>query len=78
MVASHQANLAFHRNAFGLVMVPLELPDGASFKARQTDENISIRVVKAYDIDNDKDIIRLDILYGVKTIYPELANRLFG
>ena len=37
---------------------------------------MSIRVVKQYDIDNDKDVIRLDILYGVKTIYPELAVRL--
>lgn len=78
IVATHQANLAFHRNAFGLVMVPLEMPDGAAFKARQTEDEISIRVVKDYDIDEDQDIIRLDILYGVKSIYPELAARLLG
>ena len=75
---SHVANLAFHRNAFGLVVLPLELPDGAAFKARQTDDNLSIRVVKDYDIENDVDIIRLDILYGVKTIYPDLGCRLLG
>ncbi len=78
ITATHVANLAFHRNAFGLVMIPLEMPDGASFKARQTSDDISIRVVKAYDIDTDKDVIRLDILYGVKTIYPELGSVLLG
>ena len=76
--ASHTANIAFHKNAFGLVMCPLELPDSAGLKARMTHENTSIRVVKDYDIDADEEIIRLDILYGVKTIYPELACRLYG
>lgn len=78
LTATHQANLAFHRNAFGLVVVPLEMPDGAPFKARQTADNFSIRVLKDYDIDNDEDIIRIDILYGVKDIYPEFGCRLLG
>lgn len=78
VVASHAANLAFHPNAFALVTVPLELPDGASFKARESHKGLSVRVVKDYDFTNDKDQIRLDILYGVKAIYPELAVRLMG
>ena len=71
-------NLCFHKNAFALVMADLDLPDGAAFKARESYDNLSVRVVKQYDIDLDRDIIRLDILYGVKTIYPELAVRLTG
>ena len=73
-------NLAFHKNAFALIFVPLEMPDGAVFKARETDPdtNLSIRVIKDYDIDLDDDVIRLDILYGVKTLYPELACRIWG
>lgn len=78
VVASHAANMAFHKNCHALVMVPLEMPDGAAFKARETHNNISIRVVKDYDISADTDIIRLDILYGVKTIYPDLGVRLLG
>lgn len=78
VVGSHAANLAFCKSAFALVMCPLELPDGAAFKARESYKNMSIRVVKDYDIDADTDIIRLDILYGVKTLYPELACRLLG
>jgi hypothetical protein len=59
-------------------MADLDLPDGAAFKARQSANNLSVRVVKQYDIDLDRDIIRLDILFGVKMMYPELAVRLTG
>ncbi|MCU0873152.1 MAG: hypothetical protein MUE50_12505 [Pirellulaceae bacterium] len=76
--ASWPVNLAFHKNAFALVTVPLEMPDGAAFKARESHNGLSVRVVKDYDITNDVDIIRLDILYGVKAIYPDLACRLVG
>ncbi len=76
--ASWPVNLGFHKNAFALVTVPLEMPDGAAFKARESHKGLSVRVVKDYDIDEDEDIIRLDILYGVKAIYPDLASRLVG
>lgn len=75
---AYAQNLCFHKNAFALVMADLDMPDGAAFKARERANNMSVRVVKDYDIDADRDIIRLDILYGVKTIYPELAVRLTG
>ena len=77
-VNTHTANLAFHKNAFGLVTVPLELPDGAAFKAREQDKGISVRVIKDYDFTNDEDRIRIDIMYGVKTLYADLATRLLG
>lgn len=75
---AYPQNMGFHKNAFALVTCPLEMPDGASFKARESDNGLSVRVVKDYDIDSDKDVIRLDILYGVKAIYPDLASRLWG
>ena len=75
---AYPQNLVFHENAFALVMADLDMPDGAAFKARESADNLSVRVVKQYDIDLDRDIIRLDILFGVKTIYPELAVRLTG
>jgi hypothetical protein len=70
-------NLAFHKNAFALVMVPLEKP-ASEWSAVETEDGISIRVVKQYNIETDVEAIRLDILYGVKTIYPELACRISG
>jgi len=71
-------NLGFHRNALALVTVPLELPDSAVFKARADWRGYSIRVIKDYDITEDEEIIRLDVLYGVKAIYPELGVKLVG
>jgi len=72
-------NLIFHPNAFALVTVPMEMPANV-WGARETDPDagLSIRVVKQYDIGADEEIIRLDILYGIKTLYPELAVRLWG
>jgi len=76
---AYPQNLVFHPNAFALVTLPLEMPANV-WGARESDSDsgISIRVVKQYDIDADEEIIRLDILYGIKTLYPELAVRLWG
>ena len=71
-------NIAFARDAFGLVMVPLEIPQGVDFAARETYRNISLRVVRAYDINNDVFPTRVDILYGDAVYYDELAVRLGG
>lgn len=75
---AYPQNLGFHKNAFALVTVPLQMPDGAAFKARESDNGLSVRVIKDYDIDTDEDIIRLDVLYGTRSIYPDLAARLWG
>jgi hypothetical protein len=71
-------NLIFHPEAFGLVMAPMALPRGATFKARATYDGISVRIINFYDGDTDEDKIRCDILYGRKTLRPELACRLAG
>ncbi len=76
--AAHPQNLAFHKNAFAFVTVPLDLPEGAGFAERVSHRGLSVRVVKDYDINADTEIIRLDILYGVKAIYPDLACRVTG
>ena len=75
---AYPQNMIFHKNAFALVTVPLEMPDSVQWKARETHRGLSVRLVKDYDIDNDVEIIRADILYGVKSIYPELATRISG
>lgn len=75
---AYPINLGYHRNAFALVTCPLEMPDGVSFKARESHNGLSVRVIKDYDFTNDVDQIRLDVLYGGKAIYPDLASRLIG
>lgn len=75
---AYPQNMTFHKNAIALVNCPLEMPDGASFKDQQNYEGLNVRVVKSYDIDSDVDVIRVDVLYGWKAIYPDLAARLWS
>jgi len=74
---SHTENLMFHKNAFGLVVVPMEMP-AAVWGARKTHNGLSIRIVKYYDGDSDEERLRMDIMYGVVALYPELAVRVVG
>ena len=73
---SYAQNLAFTRDCIGLVTVPMELPDGVDFKARQMYRNVSLRIIRAFDINNDVFPTRIDILWGTSTYYPELGCRL--
>jgi hypothetical protein len=73
-------HMIFHRDAFVLACADLPLPGGVDMAARASSEKlgISIRLVRAYDIANDLFPCRLDVLYGFKTVYPELACRVYG
>ena len=75
---SYKQNLVYHKNAFALAIVPLELPQGAYGAARRSYKGLSARVIPVYDGINDVSKWRLDILYGRKCIDPRLATRLSG
>ncbi len=69
-------NLAFTKDAFDLVCVPMELPGGVDFAARETYKGVSMTIIRAYDVTNSLFATRIDVLYGCATYYPELACRL--
>jgi hypothetical protein len=73
-VASRQ-NMAFHKNAFALAIVPLPKPEGAVNVQRKQLKGISARLIPYYDGTNDQSSWRFDILYGVKTVDNRLAVR---
>lgn len=77
VVANHAANLAFHKNAFALVSVPIYIPEDSTGQ-RINYKGVSIRFVRGYDVKTDVQIYRLDVMYGWKTIYPDFACRLLG
>ena len=70
------ADMVFHKDAFAFATADLVMPKGVDFASRQVMDGISMRVVRAYDINNDKFPCRLDVLYGYKAIRPQLAARL--
>ena len=74
--ADYQIDLAFHKDAFAFATADLVMPGGVDFAAREQQDGLSIRLVRQYDINNDRFPCRLDILYGYKTIRPELACRI--
>ena len=76
-VTSYATNCIFHRNAIGLVTMPLVMP-AVPWGSSAAHDGLSIRVIKDYDITNDIEIIRLDVLYGAGILYPELACQIYG
>jgi hypothetical protein len=50
--------------------------DDALKGVRRVQDGLSIRVWQGSDIRNDELLLRLDILYGYKTLRPEWACRI--
>lgn len=73
-------NLAYHHDAFCLGMADLVLPGGVDMAARASshDSGMSLRVLRSYDIVNDRFPCRIDVMYGWKTLFAELACRIQG
>lgn len=69
--------LQFHRDAFTMACADLPLPGGVDMAERVADKELglSIRLIRAYDINQDRFPLRLDFLYGWAVLYPQLANR---
>lgn len=77
VTGNHTANLAFHPSAFAFVTRPLVAPKGV--ESYVTSYNgITLRVVIGYDMKYKKEMCSMDVLYGYKTMYPELAHRVLG
>ena len=72
---TQDTSMVFHKDAFTLATADLIMPNGVDFSAREVFEGISMRIVRDYDINNDKFPCRLDVLYGYKAIRPQLACR---
>lgn len=73
--ADYQISLGYHQDAFAFATADLIMPRGVDFAARELLDGLSMRIVRDYDINNDKFPCRIDVLYGYKTIRPEFAVR---
>jgi hypothetical protein len=71
-------NLIYHKDAITFATADLLLPQGVDMAARANHNGISLRVVRQYDINNDRMPCRIDVLYGFGTIRPQMACRLWG
>lgn len=74
--STYPISLAYHKNAFAFATADLVMPRGVDFSARQVLDGISMRIVRQYDINNDKFPCRLDVLFGAKTLRAQHAVRM--
>lgn len=70
------SSMVYHKDAFTFATADLVVPKGVDFAAREVFDGVSMRIVRQYDINYDTYPCRLDILYGYKTIRPQLACRI--
>ena len=75
---SYAQNLVYHKDAITFATADLLLPQGVDMAARAVHNGISLRVVRQYDINNDRLPCRIDVLYGYNTIRPQMACRIWG
>jgi hypothetical protein len=71
-------NLVYHKDAITFATADLLMPQGVDMASRQVHNGISMRIVRQYDINNDRLPCRIDVLYGYSTIRPQMACRIFG
>lgn len=75
---TYPQNLVYHKNAIAFATADLLLPQGVDMASRAVYNGISLRVVRQYDINNDRMPCRIDVLYGYNVIRPQLATRMIG
>lgn len=71
-------NLIYHKDAITFATADLLLPQGVDMASRKVHNGISMRIVRQYDINNDRMPCRIDVLYGYGVIRPQMAARLWG
>ena len=77
-LTAYPQNLVYHKDAISFATADLLLPQGVDMASRQVHNGISLRIVRQYDINNDRLPCRIDVLYGYAAIRPITAVRLWG
>ncbi len=74
---TYTQSVVYHPDAFTFVTADLVDPSKyGAWGARQVMDGISMRIARQWDFLNDKVPTRIDVMYGFKTIRPELACRI--
>ena len=71
-------NLIWHKNAVTLVSPEQNLPQGMAVATKASladDGGISLRWVQGYDITNNRNVNRIDVLWGAAVVLPNFGLR---
>ena len=68
----YRRNLVYNRDAFTLATADLPTyGNGVIASARENYGGVSLRFLQSYDVNNDRAITRIDVLYGYAQLIPE-------
>ena len=73
---TYRQNLAYHKGAFRMVSVPLVMPEAVEMAMQTTFEDVSVAVVRAFDVRTRAMITRIDFLGGFCATRPQWACRI--
>lgn len=68
--ATYTRNWAMHSKAIALVSADLPMVSAKEVSVKRG-KNLSIRVIRTYDVQSDQEIFRMDILFGWALMRPE-------
>lgn len=77
---AYGTNVAYHKDAFTLAMVPMWAPPGGKGVidvAQETMDGFTLKVTEFYDGINDNSVMRIDVLFGWAATYPELSTKYY-
>lgn len=77
---AYSTNVAYHKDAFTLAMVPMWAPPGGKGVidvAQESHKGFTLKVTEFYDGINDNSIMRIDVLFGWAATYPELSCKYY-
>ena len=78
--ATYRQDYLFHKEAIALAMIDFELPETAvvAKRVRDPETGASMTLTGFFDGINYRQVYRIDVMWGVHLIYPELAMRMWG
>lgn len=78
--STYRQNFMLHKDAMTLAVIDLNLPSTApvAVRKRHDKSGLSITMTGQYNITDYMETFRLDVLWGVHMMYPELARRILG
>ena len=76
----YRQDFLFHKQCVGLAVVPMAIPQTAVLKERVSDSEsgLSLLMTGGFEPMTHSEIFRVDVLWGVEMLYPELGLRMFG
>jgi P22 coat protein - gene protein 5 len=73
---NHWDALMWQKDAFALVSVPPPVRKSQTFSQVLESQGVGMRFMLVYDVTNEVEIARMDVLYGWQAIYPNFATRI--